>query len=224
MFRRNLKNIVVVRLKQNALCMSETVSHSTVRSLPEIPAFSMFKMGTSRNKSYLHICYRRSGKNTCMCLFIQMSHNQSLPVFIKNLFSTVCFKHKSASLFTRFKQQMYFSIMPEWLIMADTLNRSSNSFLVRNISMDKFNIHMESLQHKCFDNIKLHLTHDLNVYFLKLFIPDNMKFRFLCFQSPERSNRLMYICFRRQFRFICKYRFKKRRRRIGFISQALSCI
>ena len=89
--RRDLQFIVVIGFKEDALSFAETVSYCPVCSLTEISALGVFKVRSACGKSYLHICYWRTRKDSDMSLFFKVSEDKPLPVFVEFVLFAVRF-------------------------------------------------------------------------------------------------------------------------------------
>ena len=117
-----------------------------------------------------------------MCLFFKVSEYKTLPVAVKLILTAFCCKTQTAASLSGFKNEMYFRIVAQRLVMTDTLDLSGNGFLVSYAAMSKFNIKSKPFGNNAFQDLKLYLTHKGNMYFLKLFVPYNVKLRVFLFK------------------------------------------
>ena len=158
----------------------------------------MLDVRFSRDDGYAHVGYRRAGQNSDVHLFLKMGQYQALPVDVQVVLAAVCRKVKPRSALGWFKQQMNLGVVPKRFVMPNTLHRSFNGFLVCNAALVESDIKPETLFYQSFQHFKLYLAHELNVYFFKLFIPDDTQHRILVAKPVELRKRGRDIGFRRK--------------------------
>ena len=93
----------VIRLKKNGLCVSKSLSDGTICCLTEVAALSVFKVRSSRNERYFHICNRRACENAKILFLLQMGKNKSLPVFVQRIFTAFGCKTQTLATLQRLK-------------------------------------------------------------------------------------------------------------------------
>ena len=135
-----------------------------------------------------------------------MRHNQFLPIFIQFIFIALIIILYSAAPLSRLKKQMHLCIMSERFIMTNAFSLFRNCFTICYISSYKVNFHSKSVKNYLLQNLKLYLAHKLYVYFLKLFIPHNIKLRLFFFNLSQVWKSVMQVNIRKQFNFIRKNR------------------
>ena len=182
----------------------------------------MLDVRLSRDDGYAHIGYRRAGQNSDVHLFLKMGQYQALPVDVQVVLAAVCRKVKPCSALGWFKQQMNLGVVPKRFVMTNTLHRSLNGFLVRNAALVEYDIKPETLFYQGFQHLKLNLSHELNVYFLKLLVPDDTQHRIFVAKSVELRKRGRDIGFRRERHAIGKHGFKQGSLTVALGSQTFS--
>ena len=100
--------------------LSQALADGTVCSLAEIAALRMLQMGFAADYGNLQIGNFRSGQNTRMLPFFQMSPDQPLPVGIKLVTAYQTVESHAASRLTGFQQKLCFRIVAQRLEMSDT--------------------------------------------------------------------------------------------------------
>ena len=120
-------------------------------------------MRLARCKRDFHIGYRWACQYADVRLFIKMCKYQPLPVFIKQILFAVGFEYNSAVFFKRLQYKMNFGVMPERLKMTDSLNCIGNGFFVNYIACVEFCVNIETLFDKRLQNLKLNITHRLDL-------------------------------------------------------------
>ena len=98
-----------------------------------------------------------------MPFFLQMSQDQSLPVPIQHILTAQRGKLQAAAPFTRFQQQVYFRIMSQGFKMSDAFHRFRQRLLIDNASRIEFRFQSEALPQDIFQDLHLHLPHDLHM-------------------------------------------------------------
>ena len=143
-----------------------------------------------------------------------MCQDQPLPVTVKDIFAAFRSELHTRASFTRLQQKMHFRIMPQWLEMSDSLCRSGDRLFIYDpalseLCQDSVPFLDQVLQHFC-----LHLTHKLDMYFLRLLCPDDVELRFFLLKLPQVQKHCMDVTLFRQFDPISQDRFEHRDIRI----------
>ena len=97
LFLRYFQLKFIDRLQQNTIGRFQSLSDSTIGCLSEIPPLCMLRMRPSCYECDPHIRNLRTGKNTFMPAFFQMSQYQSLPVTIQFIFAAIRCKFQTTS-------------------------------------------------------------------------------------------------------------------------------
>ena len=158
-----------------------------------------------------------------MFFFLQMSENQTLPVFIQHILTAFGGKNQTAARLSRFETKMYLRIMAKWFIMSHSGGRIPYRFLIHNIARPKFHLQMKSLFNETFQNLGLYLSHQLNMDFSQLAVPHQMKLRVFLLQLPELPKGFCHIRSLRQYQLAGEHRLQLRFRLLCLDSQPLSC-
>ena len=98
-----------------------------------------------------------------MPFFLQMSQDQSLPVPIQHILTAGRCELQSAAPFTGFQQQVHFRIMSQGFKMSDAFHRFRQRLLIDNASRIEFRFQSETLPQDIFQDLHLHLPHDLHM-------------------------------------------------------------
>ena len=117
---------------------------------------------------------------------------------------------------------MYFRIVAQRFEVSHPFYRIGNGFLIYNISFIKIHGHPKTIQNQFFQNLNLHLTHELHFDLPQFLIPSNMKFRFLVFQKTQFSKKLHRITVSWQRQLIIQYRLQHREIGVMFGSKPFS--
>ena len=80
---------------------------------------------------------------------------------------------------------MHLGVMSERLEMSHALRRIGHGFEVHYPAVLKLNVDAESVRNKPHENFRLHLTHDVRVYFAEAFVPDYAEQRFFLFKLAQ---------------------------------------
>ena len=80
---------------------------------------------------------------------------------------------------------MHLGVMAQRLEMAYALHRFQNRLLVDNVSVAKLHIQPEAVPNQTFQDLDLHLSHNLGMNLAESFIPDNVKLRDLLLQLEK---------------------------------------
>ena len=184
----------------------------------------MFKVRSSRNERYFHICNRRACENAKILFLLQMGKNKSLPVFVQRIFTAFGCKTQTLATLQRLKLQMHLSIMPERLIVTIAVDRLCNSFFVCNASLAKINVDIKAPLEEAFQYFKLHLAHYTDMYFAKLFIPIDVKLWIFIFKHTEIRQQSVHIQITHRLDTIGKNRLQQWFCRILLKTKSLPCI
>ena len=103
--------------------------------------------------------------------------------------------------------------------MPHPLHRSFYRFLIDNISRTKTYLDAKPFLNHLPQHIRLNLAHELDMDFIQLFSPDNMKQRFFFLQKPQLSKHRVYIAVFGKFHPVRKHRFQHRKPKPRILSQ-----
>ena len=107
--------------------------------------------------------------------------------------------------------------------MSDSFHRFRQCFLVHNASCIEFHFQPEPFQQNVFQDLHLHLPHDLHVDLSVFLLPQHMQLWFFLFQLSDLAQCCHRIRLRRQQQAVCQDRFQNRCGIFAFKSQSLSC-
>ena len=113
-------------------------------------------------------------------------------------------------------------IMAQRLKMPHSLHWPLDGFLIYDISSPEIHLHAEPFQDLAFQDLHLHLPHDLGPDLSQSLIPDNMEQGILLLQKPEVFQHYMGICPIGKDHLVGKYRLQKRALPRSLHTEALS--
>ena len=167
---RHFQTEAVPRFKQTAIALllrfHQALAHRTVGGLAEIAAFRVLQMRTARQQRDSHIGDRRAGEHAQMLAFLEMLHDEALPVAVEHVLAAhggVC---HARALRQRFEQHMRFGVVSQRLEMADAFDRSGDRLLVQDAARSERDVQAETVVHDLLDDLQLHRAHQLQVHFL----------------------------------------------------------
>ena len=150
-----------------------------------------------------------------------MGQNQALPVPVQHILAAGRGKLKARPTLSRLQQKVYFRIMPQRFIVADSFHRLLNRFFIDDLSFSELYRHPVPFFNNTPEDPCLHLSHQANRYLPCFLLPDNVQLRFLFLQSAQINQHLMHVTAVRQFQRIGQHRLKNRKLRSFFRSQSL---
>ena len=122
--------------------------------------------------------------------------HKPLPVQRECVGAQVRIERDAASSLRRLQQQMHFRVVPEWLIVADTLDWGSDCFAVDDGRRSERDGHAEAFFREIPDDLSLDLSHDLGGYLFCARIIFDSKHRLLFlkkFQVMQGCHRIRVI-------------------------------
>ena len=170
----HLERELKYRLEDNALCRAQTITDCAVGCLTEISALGMLGVSLARCKNDLHIGYRRTRENTKMGFLGQMCKDKTLPVFVEAVLAALAANCNSAVAFCRLHDEVNLGVMAQRLKMSYSLNRVGDSFLINYISFIEIYLKTESVIYYSFEDLELNLTHQTELDFTELLVPDDV--------------------------------------------------
>ena len=162
------------RLQKPAVSLHKPLAHRPVSGLAKISALGVFQMSPPRNQGDLHIRQLRPCQHSGMPFFLQVSQDQPLPAAVQHILAASGIKDQSAASLPRFHEKMHLRIVAQRLKMSHSFYSPGDGLLVHNISRSKLHIHPKSLADHAFQDLNLHLTHDLDLNLPVSLVPGNM--------------------------------------------------
>ena len=183
---RHFQTEAVPRFKQTAIALllrfHQALAYRAVGGLAEIAAFRVLQMRTARQQRDSHIGDRRAGEHAQMLAFLEMLHDEALPVAVEHVLAAhggVC---HSRALRQRFEQHMRFGVVTQRLEMADAFDRRGDRLLVQDAARSERDVQAEtvlSLMQLSMTKLRLNLKHINVSSFLKKLTLLNWKKLFL---------------------------------------------
>ena len=158
-------------LQEHAPALHQALAQRPVSGLPEIAALGVLDVGTACQQRNLHVRDRRACQHPRMGAFLQMGQNQPLPVPVQHVLAAGAGKLQAAARLPRFQQQMHLRIMAQWLEMPDALHSVGDGLLVQDLAVRKLHVQAEPLRYQPFQDLYLHLAHDLHMDFRHIPLP-----------------------------------------------------
>ena len=100
-----------------------------------------------------------------MGLFLQMSHNQPLPVPVQLVLAAPGGRHHAAALGQGLQQQVHLRIVAQGLKVAHALHGAVDGLLIQNPAPVQVDLHAEALRHQAFENFRLDAAHQGHMNF-----------------------------------------------------------
>ena len=165
---------------------SKALAYGPVGRLPEIAALGVLDMGPAGQTSVIFISVISEPVSTPRCFFSSRWVRISRCQFRSSTSSLqTAIEAQAAAPLRRFQEKMHLGVMAQRLEMAYALHRFQNRLLVDNVSVAKLHIQPEAVPNQTFQDLDLHLSHNLGMNLAESFIPDNVKLRDLLLQLEK---------------------------------------
>ena len=198
LFGRHLDTKGIVRLKQNALGLHESLPHGAPRRLPEIAALGVLDMRTPGEQRDLYIRQRRAGEHAAVALFGQMREDQALPVPVEHVLAAGGVKRQPRAALGGLEQQVHLGIVAQRLEMSHALDRRRDRLLIQDAAGIDLHVHIEPLTDEAFEHLDLHRAHELDVNLAQCLVPDDVQLRVFLLKLTQARQKRARIHIRRQ--------------------------
>ena len=140
----------------------QPLAEGPVGGLAEIPALRMLEMRPAGRQGDFHIGDRRTGQHPGMHLFLQVGHDQPLPVQRQLIDRDGGGELQAASRRQRLQQQMNLGVVAERLIMPDALHGLQNRFPIQDAALGEGDLQPVTIVQLAGEHLQIDIAHGLN--------------------------------------------------------------
>ena len=141
-----------------------------------------------------HVGDRCSRHGAGMVSLHEVCHYQPLPVCVQLVAADFCVKGKAAAPGQWLQCQMNLGVMSERLVVTGTFYRFLYGFSVCDSSLSELYIKSEAPEDNLMQNLQLHLSHELYLYFPVCLVPGQIQLRVLLLKLLQPVVCFMYVC------------------------------
>ena len=194
----NLQAEIIIGLQQAAPGHHQALPHRPVGSLAEVSALGMLFMGPAPYDRDLHIRDLGAGQDASVPSFLQVGHDQALPVPGQFIDAAAGFEHKAAAGFAGLQQQMNLRVVTQGLKVSYAFHRCLDGLFINNAGRAEADGQFEAFPGRSLQHFPLHFTHDLGRDLLLVFIVYDVQDRILFLQQAQVPVGLKFILRGRQ--------------------------